>query len=203
MKKTLKTTKLGKNFYKRELLTVAKELLGKKIVKKEGNRILSGLIVETEAYDGKIDEAAHSFKGRTPRTEIMFNEGGYFYVYFTYGTHHCCNVVTGSEGHGTAVLLRAVEPVDGIDTMAFRRFGRRKITEKEKLNLTSGPGKLCQAFKIDRSFSGLDLTGEKISLVNGKNINEDEIGVSKRIGITRSVELPWRFFIKNNPFLSR
>lgn len=203
MKKTLKTTKLGKNFYKRELLTVAKELLGKKIVKKEGNRILSGLIVETEAYDGKIDEAAHSFKGRTPRTEIMFKEGGYFYVYFTYGAHHCCNVVTGDEGHGTAVLLRAVEPVDGIDTMAFRRFGRRKITEKEKFNLTSGPGKLCQAFKIDRSFSGLDLTGEKMFLVNGKKIKEDEIGVSKRIGITRSVDLPWRFFIKNNPYLSR
>ena len=195
--------KLKKSFYRRELLDVARDLLGKIIVNAGGDKILAGKIVEVEAYHGDSDEAAHSYGGITKRNEIMFEEGGYLYVYFTYGAHHCCNVVTGKRGQGTAVLIRAVEPVEGIDSMIRNRFGRKLKNDKEIFNLTSGPGKVCQAFSIDRTHSGTDLTGNKIFILNGEKINIKEIGVSKRIGITRSVDLPWRFFIKNSPYLSR
>ena len=203
MKTTINKTKLGKNFYKRELLTVAKDLLGKVLVKKDGNNILAGRIVEVEAYDGETDAAAHSFTGKTKRNEGMFNEGGLLYVYFTYGVHHCCNVVTGIEGKGTAVLIRAVEPIAGIETMIQNRFKRDLINDKEIFNLTSGPGKVCSAFGIIKSHSGIDLTGDEIYLMNSKLKKHEQIGVSKRIGITRSVDLQWRFFIKSNPYLSR
>ncbi|MEJ2104222.1 MAG: DNA-3-methyladenine glycosylase [Ignavibacteriaceae bacterium] len=195
--------KLIRGFYKRNLLIVAKGLLGKILVKVDNKNTFKGKIVEVEAYHGDLDEAAHSFGGITKRNEIMFGEGGYFYVYFTYGNHHCCNVVTGKKGQGTAVLIRAVEPLEGIDDMIKNRFGRKLKSEKEIINLTSGPGKVCQAFGIDRSHSGIDLTGQKIFILDAKRIPKSEIGVSKRIGITKSTELPWRFFIKNNPYLSR
>ena len=203
MNTTINKTKLNKNFYKRELLTVAKELLGKVLVKKNGNKILAGRIVEVEAYNGEIDAAAHTYKGKTRRNEVMFNEGGLLYVYFTYGAHHCCNVVTGIEGKGTAVLIRAVEPAAGIETMIQNRFNRKLLNDKEILNLTSGPGKVCRAFDIIKSNSGIDLTGDQIYLVKSKLKKHEQIGVSKRIGITRSVDLQWRFFIKGNPYLSR
>ena len=195
--------KLKKSFYRRELLDVARDLLGKIIVKSGGNKILAGKIVEVEAYHGDSDKAAHSYGGITKRNEIMFEAGGYLYVYFTYGAHHCCNVVTGKKGQGTAVLIRAVEPVEGIDSMIKNRFGRKLKNDKEIFNLTSGPGKVCKAFSIDRTHSGTDLTGNKIFILNGEKIKSKEIGVSKRIGITRSVDLPWRFFIKNSSYLSR
>lgn len=203
MQDKLSNKKLTKTFYQRELLRVAKDLLGKIIVKYDNDFILAGKIVEVEAYHGDIDEAAHSYGGMTKRTEIMFEEGGYLYVYFTYGAHHCCNVVTGKKGQGTAVLVRAVEPVSGIDSMIKNRFRRKLKNEKEISNLTSGPGKVCQAFGIDRSHSGIDLTGGKIFILENTRIPNKEIGVSKRIGITKSKELPWRFFIKDNPYLSR
>ena len=202
----LSTKKLKKSFYRREVLVVAQELLGKILVKSNGKEILGGKIVEVEAYHGDIDEAAHSYGGVTKRNEIMFEAGGYLYVYFTYGVHHCCNVVTGKKGHGTAVLIRAVEPVEpveGIDSMIRNRFGRKLKNDREIFNLTSGPGKVCQAFRIDRANSGTDLTGKEIFILDGEKIKSKDIGVSKRIGITRSVDLPWRFFIKDNPYLSR
>jgi DNA-3-methyladenine glycosylase len=199
----LSIKKLKKSFYRRELLIVARELLGKVLVKSNGKEILAGKIVEVEAYHGDIDEAAHSYGGITKRNEIMFEAGGYLYVYFTYGAHHCCNVVTGKKGQGTAVLIRAVEPVAGIDSMIRNRFGRKLKNEKEIFNLTSGPGKVCQAFRLDRSHSGTDLTSDKIFILDGEKIKSRDIGISKRIGITRSVDLLWRFFIKGNPYLSR
>jgi DNA-3-methyladenine glycosylase len=200
---TVNKTRLSKNFYKRDLLTVAKELLGKVLVKKDGNNILAGRIVEVEAYNGETDAAAHTFKGKTKRNEVMFNEGGLLYVYFTYGAHYCCNVVTGIEGKGTAVLIRAVEPSAGIEIMIQNRFKRDFLNDKEIFNLTSGPGKVCSAFGINKNHYGIDLTGDKIYLVKSKLKKHEQIGVSKRIGITRSVELQWRFFIKDNPYLSR
>ncbi|MBE0573219.1 MAG: DNA-3-methyladenine glycosylase [Ignavibacteriaceae bacterium] len=199
----LSTNKLNKSFYRRELLIVARELLGKVLVKSSGKEILAGKIVEVEAYHGDTDEAAHSYGGITKRNEIMFETGGFLYVYFTYGAHHCCNVVTGKKGQGTAVLIRAVEPISGIDKMIKNRFGRKLKNDKEIFNLTSGPGKVCQAFKLDRNHSGTDLTSEDIFMLDGEKIRSKDIGVSKRIGITRSVDLPWRFFIKDNPYLSR
>jgi len=199
----LSAKKLKKSFYQRELLIVARELLGKVLVKSSDKEILAGKIVEVEAYHGDIDEAAHSYGGITKRNEIMFEAGGYLYVYFTYGSHHCCNVVTGKKGQGTAILIRAVEPFIGLERMSKNRFGRKLKSDKEIFNLTSGPGKVCQAFGIDRTHSGTDLTGKEIFILDGEKIKSKEIGISKRIGITRSVDLQWRFFIKNNPFLSR
>jgi len=195
--------KLKKNFYNRELINVARDLLGKILVKSCDDKIISGKIVELEAYHGDFDQAAHSYGGITKRNKIMFEEGGYLYVYFTYGAHHCCNVVTGKKGQGTAVLIRAVEPVSGIDLMIKNRFGRNLKNDREIYNLTSGPGKLCKAFGIDRTHSGIDLTGKDIFILDNKKILKKETGVSTRIGITRSTDLPWRFFIKNNPYLSR
>lgn len=203
MNTAINKSKLNKNFYKRDLLTVAKELLGKILVKKDGNKILTGRVVEVEAYNGETDAAAHSFTGKTKGNEVMFKEGGLLYVYFTYGVHHCCNIVTGIEGKGTAVLIRAVEPAEGAETMIQNRFKRELLNDKEIFNLTSGPGKVCSAFGIIKSHSGIDLTGDKIYLVKSKLKKHEQIGVSKRIGITRSVDLQWRFFIKSNPYLSR
>jgi DNA-3-methyladenine glycosylase len=203
VKKLQPFKKLSKQFYTRNLLTVARELPGKILVKKYGKTFLAGKIVEVEAYDGMIDEAAHTFTGKTKRNEIMFNDGGYFYVYFTYGAHFCCNIVTGKKDHGTAVLIRAVEPLAGIKKMSLNRYNKITLTEKEKLNLTSGPGKVCEAFGITKEHYGLDLTGDKIFLLDRPKLKKSEIVVTKRIGIKKSVGLPWRFYIKDNPYVSR
>ncbi len=203
MKQKQTQSKLDRQFYTRDLLAVANQLLGKLIVKKEKGKILSGKIVEVEAYDGSIDEAAHTFIGKTKRNEIMFNEGGYLYVYFTYGNHYCCNVVTGQEGKGTAILIRAIEPVDGVATMIKNRFNRNLLNEKEKYNLTSGPGKVCQAMSINKNHYGIDLTGEEIYLIDQPIVEMQNVVITKRIGIKKSVDLPWRFYIKDNPYVSR
>lgn len=194
---------LPRKFYIRPVLAVAKDLLGKILIKKDGNRVFAGRIVEVEAYDGKIDEAAHTFNGKTKRNEVMFSEGGYFYVYFTYGAHFCCNVVVGKQNHGAAVLIRAVQPLLGIDKMIENRFGRELKSEKEIYNLTSGPGKVCKAFGITKEHSGLDLTNSSVLIIDQSKLKINMIGVSKRIGITKSVSLPWRFFEIGNPYLSR
>lgn len=200
---TSKNTILTRKFYIRPVLTVAKDLLGKVLIRKEGSSIFAGRIIEVEAYDGKVDKASHSFNGKTKRNEVMFNEGGYFYVYFTYGAHFCCNVVTGKRNHGEAVLIRAVEPLVGIKKMIENRFGRELNSEKEIYNLTSGPGKICKAFGFNKEHSGLDLTNGSVFIVDRLKLKKKLIGVSKRIGITKSVSLPWRFFEIGNPYLSR
>ena len=198
-----KPKKLKREFYTRNLLFVARELLGKILVKKIGRKIISGKIVEVEAYHGDYDQASHAFRGKTKRNEVMFNEGGFLYVYFTYGAHFCANVVVGQKDKGIAVLIRALEPIEGIDMMIKNRFGRKLENDKEKYSLTNGPGKLCKAFGINRSHNGVDLTGNEIFVLDQPKLKSKEIGVSKRIGITRSVDLQWRFFIKDNPFVSR
>jgi DNA-3-methyladenine glycosylase len=203
MKNLQLSNKLPRNFYTRNVIIVAKELLGKVLVKKEGEEYLSGLIVETEAYDGAFDEAAHTFIGRTKRNEIMFNEGGYFYVYFTYGNHFCCNVVTGKKNHGAAVLIRGVEPLTGIKQMAKNRFDKILINDKEKINLTSGPGKVCKAFNINKDHYGLDLTGSRVFILDNPRIKNKNIVITKRIGIKKSADLPWRFYIEDNPYVSK
>jgi len=194
---------LTRKFFIRPVLVVAKDLLGKVLIKRDGNRVLAARIIEVEAYDGKVDKASHSFNGKTKRNEVMFNEGGYFYVYFTYGAHFCCNVVTGKRNSGEAVLIRAVEPLLGINKMIVNRFGRELKSEKEIYNLTSGPGKVCKAFGFNKEHSGLDLTNSSVFIVNQPKLKKNMIGVSKRIGITKSVSLPWRFFEIGNPYLSK
>jgi DNA-3-methyladenine glycosylase len=132
----------------------------------------------------------------------MFCQGGYLYVYFTYGVHFCANIVTGKEGQGTAVLIRALQPLLGIEQMITNRYVRGLKNEKEKLNLTNGPGKICKAFSINRDHYGADLTGNEIYLINQPVVQNKDIIITKRIGISKSVDLPWRFYIKDNPWVS-
>jgi len=192
-----KIKKLSKSFYIRGAVTVAKDLIGKVLVHKFDNKILSGIIVETEAYTGKNDPASHSFIGKTKRNEVMFEEGGKSYVYFTYGNHYCFNVVTGKKDRGNAVLIRAVQPLEGIDIM------RKNRGTDDMYNLTSGPGKLAQALGIDKKLYGADLTGDIIYLTESGNAGKIRISRSKRIGISKNTEKLYRFFAKDNPYVSK
>lgn len=194
--------KLQQKFYTRNVHIVAKELLGKIFVRVIGENYLSGKIVEVEAYDGSIDESSHSFSGKTKRNEVMFNGGGFLYVYFTYGMHFCANIVTGKLNDGKAILIRAVEPIAGIDLMAMNRYNKKKISTKEFINLTNGPAKFCQSFVIARLQNGTDLCGDEIFILNTPKISSSQIVTSTRIGIKKAVELPWRYYIKDNPFIS-
>lgn len=177
---------------------VAKKLLGKILVRNIKDKILSGKIVETEAYLDENDLASHSAVGITERNKVMFGEAGLAYVYFTYGMHYCFNVVTGEEGKGSAVLIRALEPIDGIELM-------KKFRHKEDIHiLTNGPAKLCQALKIDKKLNGIDLKKSNEIYIAEPDVKENfEIVVSKRIGIEKSKDLPLRFYIKENKFVSK
>lgn len=201
----LKLKKLQKIFFERNVLTVAEELLGKIFIYEDKNLDvnLSAKIVEVEAYNGKIDEASHSFKGITKRNEIMFNSGGFLYVYFTYGIHYCANIVTGKKGEGSAVLLRAMEPISGVEIFNKRRFNSEFVDKLKNNNLLNGPGKICQAFNINKNHNGLDITKNPIYILDKPKLSKDEIVQTKRIGIKKSVELPWRFYIKNSSYISK
>lgn len=188
--------KLRREFYNRPTLKVARELLGKYLrVNKNGIK-LSGKIVETEAYIGHYDPASHAYGGMTPRNRIMFGEPGHAYVYFTYGMYYCLNFITERKRFPAAVLIRALEPKEGIEIMKRRR-------SKEKIeDLTSGPGKLCQAMGIDKSLYGADLTGQTI-YVEDRGEKEGNIVSTDRIGIDEGKEKKWRFYLKDNRFVSK
>ncbi|MBA4313203.1 MAG: DNA-3-methyladenine glycosylase [Chlorobiaceae bacterium] len=201
--------KLPRSFYLRPTLTVAKELLGKYLIRKIGDRTLVGKIVEVEAYLGKNDPASHAYRGITKRNEVMFKKGGHLYVYFTYGMHFCANIVTGDEGKGSAVLLRAIEPIEGMEAIMKNR-GIEWIdgvmdrwSYGKLLNLTNGPAKLCEAFNIKREQNGTDLRQDDIFIARGELIARNQIGSSTRIGITSATEKKWRFYIKENPYVSK
>jgi DNA-3-methyladenine glycosylase len=195
--------KVPRQFYTRdETLKVARDLLGKiLVVPTESGERVSGMIVETEAYLGAIDKAAHSYGNRrTPRTEMMFAEGGTVYIFFIYGMYFQFNIVAGAVDSPHAVLIRAVAPVEGIEIMRERR-GQMKDA-----NLTSGPGKLCIAFGIDKTFNGENLLGERVWLEDGEPFTDAQIASGKRIGIDYAQEFaekPWRFWVKDNLFVSR
>jgi DNA-3-methyladenine glycosylase len=193
--------KLRRDFYRRSTLTVARELLGKRLVRVVDGQRLSGLIVEVEAYIGEDDAACHAARGRTPRNEAMYGPPGHAYVYFIYGMHHCLNVVTEEVGFPAAVLIRALEPLEGLEIM------RRHRPDKPDGELTNGPAKLCQALAIERGFNGMDLcSGEVLFIEEGQVVAQEEIGASPRIGI-KTDELarsaPWRFYLQGNDFVSR
>jgi len=153
--------------------------------------------VEVEAYE-EGDPASHSFRGRTARTEVMFGRPGHLYVYFTYGMHFCCNVVTGREGEGSAVLLRAAEPVEGLPEMF-----RRRRTEDPRL-LCAGPGRLTQAFGIGRGDNGIDLVrGPDLRIVRGEPVPEELVERGPRIGIRVATDRPWRLSVADSPYVSR
>jgi DNA-3-methyladenine glycosylase len=194
--------KLPRSFYLRPTLHIAKELLGAFLMRKLKNEILIGKIVEVEAYLGENDPASHAYRGRTQRNDVMFWNGGHLYVYFTYGMHFCCNVVTGREGISGAVLLRAVEPIAGLETMARNR-GIALNSEKDMWNLCSGPAKLCEAFAIGRNENGTDLCGNNIWLAERRGADERyRILRTSRVGVTNGTEHKWRFCIKDNRFVS-
>lgn len=194
-------SKLDQEFYLKNVVDVARNLLGKIIVRKYQKKYLAGIITEVEAYD-ESEEASHSYNGVSKRNQIMFQRGGLLYVYLIYGIHHCCNVVTANEGHGAAVLIRAVEPLNYFEILANNRFNKPTTTEKERINLTNGPAKLCKAFHIDISDNGEKLDGENIYILDTPPLIADKIIQSTRIGINRAKKLPWRFYIKGNHFVS-
>ncbi len=195
--------KLPREFYTRsDVLEVARDLLGKKLVVpgRNGSRT-AGIIVETEAYRGPEDRASHAWNGRrTQRTETMYGIGGTAYVYFVYGMYNQFNVVTNVEDIPHAVLVRALEPSEGLDVIRRRRQGRSEY------ELTSGPGRLCLAMGIDRGLDKADLLGDRVWIEEGVSVPPRQIARGPRIGIDYAekwVRKPWRFWIKDNPFVSK
>ena len=188
--------KLPREFYLRDGLTVARELIGKKLVTNLRGALTSGIIVETEAYMGAIDAAAHSYRGKTERTKIFYSAGGFVYVYLIYGMHICTNVVANVENVPEAVLIRALEPVDGVEIMKRRR-GKNNLRD-----LCSGAGKLSQALGITKEFYGADLCGEEIFIEDGKKL---PVVTTPRINIDyagEAADYPWRFVAEGSKFLS-
>jgi DNA-3-methyladenine glycosylase len=183
------TRKITRDFYARDTLTVARELIGMHLVRKEGRTLRAGRIVETEAYQGPEDLAAHSSRGRTRRTEVMFGPPGHAYVYFIYGFWHCLNIVTEAEGVPHAVLLRALEPVTGIE------------------DKTWGPGLLCRAMHIDKRLNGADLCGDSLWLERppASSRRAPRIARGPRIGVDYAGEWarrPWRFYDADSRYVS-
>jgi DNA-3-methyladenine glycosylase len=187
---------LKKNFFERDTLRVARELLGTKLVRRYHGRRMSGMVVETEAYLGADDSASHAFRGKTPRNQIMFGPAGIAYVYFTYGMHHLLNVVTETPGNPRAVLFRAILPLQGQSQMEALRG-------KQGRELANGPAKLCQAMAIDLSLNAWDLTrGKTLWLETHNTIPENYIAIGPRIGIDYAAaqdrKAPRRFWVRKD-----
>jgi len=185
-----------------DVVQVAQDLIGCTLCTNINGKITSGIIVETEAYNGRTDKACHAFPNkRTPRTEIMYQKGGVSYVYFVYGMHYLFNVVTNKKEFADAVLIRAIEPTEGLEEM----YTRRKMNRNGKL-LTGGPARLTQALGIDKLFNGKSLKAEEV-WIEGRGAGfKANIQASKRIGVDYAGEdanLPWRFSIIGNPFVSK
>jgi len=201
--------KLPREFYLRsDTLAIAQDLIGKLlIVPTETGERVSGMIVETEAYLGEIDKAAHSFGGRrTARNEITYSFGGHAYVFFIYGMYFQFNVVCGPKDSPHVVLIRALEPVEGVEIMRERRLRKNPDGKMPDKNLTSGPGKLCIALDINRRLNGADLLEDKIWLEEYRSFPAAEMKIGKRIGIDYAEEFaekPWRFWLKNNAYVSK
>ena len=192
--------KLDRTFFERSTLLVGKELLGKVLVRRFDRRLLSGMIVEVEAYCGPYDLACHASKGRTRRTEVMFGPGGFAYVYMIYGFYFCLNAVTEEEGYPAAVLIRAIEPLENMDLMRTHRSKARR-----DIDIASGPGKLCRALAIDKELNGEDLSG-RLLWIEDRNLKVGPIRSSPRVGVDYAGEYkdkPWRFYVDGNPHVSR
>jgi DNA-3-methyladenine glycosylase len=201
----MRPKQLKRDFFNRPTLLVSKELLGKFLVSEYRGHKLSGMIVETEAYVGTNDKASHAFKGRrTKRNEVEYGPGGHVYIYLVYGLHYQLNFVTAGIDQPECVLIRAIEPVEGIDVM--RKMRKRKGLRE----LTNGPGKLCQAMGLTRSQNGLDLCKKGVDLYiedRGTKIPPERIKKGPRIGIDYAgpkwSKVHWRFWIKDDPFVSK
>ncbi len=193
--------RLGREFFARDTLTVTRELLGQRLVRVLDGVRLAGRIVEAEAYIGESDQASHARPGRTPRNAPMYGPPGSAYVYLIYGVHHCLNLVTEREGFPAAVLIRALEPLEGLEVMRARRGGRPDWA------LTSGPGRLCQAMGIDRRFNGADLCAADALLFveAGEPLPDEMVVTGPRVGVRgdeRAVTAPWRFYVRGSRYVS-
>ncbi len=177
---------------------VAPKLLGCHLLKKLDNgQLLKFKIVEVEAYD-QSDEASHSYKGASVKNNVMFGQSGHLYVYFTYGMHYCCNIVTDLPGTGSAVLIRALEPDKNTQSYLAKLY-----PDKKPSLLTNGPAKLCKVLGIDKTLNGHNLRANPLILCTGETISSSNIVQTTRVGISRGVDLPWRFYIKDNIFVSK
>ncbi len=184
------------SFLNRKAEVVAEKLLGCFLIRKISKQNIIVRIVETEAYHQE-DEASHAYHGKSKRNETMFGESGHLYVYFTYGMHYCCNVVCDKNGYGAGVLIRAVEPVQNIELI---KKSRRKVKE---IDLINGPAKLTKALKIDLKLKGHNLKNEPLRLAEGKLLKDEKVVKAKRIGISKAKNKLLRFYIKDNPWVSR
>jgi DNA-3-methyladenine glycosylase len=196
-------TVLAREFFNRDPRLVGRELLGKILVRRDGRKKLVGRVVEVEAYLGKDDPAAHSFGGPTPRNQVMFGPPGFAYVYFIYGNHYCLNVSCQPEGQAGAVLFRALEPLTGIEEMALLR-GMAIENPRDLPKLTSGPGRMAEALGVTRERdNGKDLTSTRSDLwLADDAFIPERVAVTKRIGITKAADRPWRYAIAGNRFVS-
>ena len=190
---------IPREFYNRNTIDVAKDLLGKILVRVVDRKTLSGVIVETEAYRSTDDPASHSYRGKTDRNSVMFGEVGHAYVYFTYGNHYCLNIVAKEDSTPAgAVLIRAIEPVEGIKLM------QRLRKTNDLYNLMSGPGKLTKALNVTKKQNGVDVTKKgEMYILNGKDVSDSSIIATSRIGIRVALDKQWRFLIADNKFVSR
>ncbi len=175
--------------------TAARRLLGCELVSEIDGQAVRVRIVETEAYD-QTDEASHTFRGRSKRNDAMFKAAGHMYVYFTYGMHHCCNVVCGKEGEGSGALIRAVEPIEGLEIIEKRRG-------MSGVHVTNGPGKVAQALGINLKLSGHDLSEPPIRLVKKPALTDEEVTIGSRVGISKAVHELRRFYITGNAYVSK
>lgn len=197
---------LNKEFFKRDTLSVAKDLLGKIIVKNDNGIIYKAKIVETEAYLGLDDRAAHTFGDRkTERNKIMYEDAGTVYVYQTYGIHFMLNFVTQDKNIPEAVLIRAIEPLNQFDKISLNRFGKiyNELTSYQKKNITNGPGKLTKALNIEKALNGNNLFNQSFYVEDDNSIFD--IIIDKRIGIDyaqEAIDFPYRFYIKDNSYVS-
>lgn len=198
------TQRFDKSFFEHDTATVAKKLIGSYLVSSDSaGNITAGMIVENEAYCGPDDKGAHTFGGKpTPRTKAMFGPKGHAYIYLIYGMYWCVNVVAGPVDKPQAVLLRALEPVLGLDIMRERLSAQENAAD---YTLCRGPGKLCKALGLDKEVYGVDMTGDRFFIVPGKNFTEDDIGSSPRINIDYAedwIDRPLRFYLRNNKSVS-
>lgn len=189
---------LPRKFFEIPALELASKLIGCLLVSRINDEYTAGLIVETEAYLSANDPASHAARGRTPRTAIQWGPPGFTYVYLIYGMYHCMNIVSDSEGTAGCVLLRALEPIHGLETMRLRR-----PHAKNDFQLCNGPGKLTAALGVKRQHNGIDLTQELLFVCNHEKNQNFDVSQSSRIGLTEGLELPYRFYVNGNPFVSR
>lgn len=193
----LTTPRLPRRFFARDPVVLARDLLGRVLFYRTPEGLLAGRIVETEAYTGEADAASHAFRGRTARNAVMFGPAGHAYVYFTYGMHYCLNVTADVPGTAGAVLLRALEPLAGVQIIQAR--GDRGPEPR----LLSGPGKIGRAFGLTLDDNGRDFTRGPLGLAAGSPVPDREVACSRRIGISRAVELPYRFTVVGSRSLSK